>query len=96
LQRAQAAMQGSPEQRWGAFAEIVGYLQFFSARGVSTDQAKTCLADLAKAKQVADFAQKYGSEFNVTGTPTLEINGSRIENNTWKGLEVALQNAGAR
>ncbi len=95
MQRAQATMQLAPAQRWGAFADSVGYTQFFAQRGVAVDQGKACLADLAKAKQVADFAQKYGAD-GVSGTPTLRINGTKLDESSWKGLEVALQNAGAR
>jgi protein-disulfide isomerase len=95
MQRAQASMQLAPEQRWGTFAEAVGYTQFFAQRGVALDQARACLADLPKAKAVADFAQKYGAD-GVTGTPTLVINGTKLDESSWKGLEVALQNAGAR
>jgi protein-disulfide isomerase len=95
MQRAQASMQLAPEQRWSAFADTVGYTQFFAQRGVAVDQAKACLADLPKAKAVADFAQKYSAD-GVTGTPTLKINGTKLDDTSWKGLEVALQNAGAR
>ncbi|HEX4847275.1 MAG TPA: thioredoxin domain-containing protein [Novosphingobium sp.] len=95
LQRAQATMQLPPEQRWSAFADAVGYTQFFAARGVAVDQAKACLADLPKAKQVADHAQKYSAD-GITGTPALVLNGVKLDTNTWSGLEVALQNAGAR
>jgi protein-disulfide isomerase len=95
MERAQATMQLAPEQRWSAFAETVGYTQFFAQRGVAVDQAKACLADLPKAKQVADFAQKYSAE-GVNGTPTLMINGTKLEDTSWKGLEIALQNSGAR
>jgi protein-disulfide isomerase len=95
MQRAQATMQLAPEQRWGAFADSVGYTQFFAQRGVAVDQGKACLADLTKAKQVADFAQKYGAD-GVNGTPTLLISGTKLDDTSWKALEVALQNAGAR
>jgi protein-disulfide isomerase len=95
MERAQATMQLAPEQRWSAFAETVGYTQFFAQRGVAVDQARACLADLPKAKQVADYAQKYSAD-GVTGTPTLMINGTKLEDSSWKALEVALQNAGAR
>lgn len=95
MQRAQAAMQLGPEARWGAFADAVGYTPFFAQRGVALDQAKACLADTAKAKAVADFAQQYGND-GVNGTPTLMINGTRLDDSSWRGLEVALQNAGAR
>lgn len=95
MQRAQATMQLAPEARWGAFADAVGYTQFFAQRGVAIDQGKACLADTAKAKQVADFAQKYGQD-GVNGTPTLMINGVKLAETSWNALEVALQNAGAR
>lgn len=95
MQRVQASMQLPAEQRWIAFAETIGYTPFFAQRGVAVDQAKACLADLTKAKQVADYAQQYGAE-GINGTPTLKINGVQIEDTSWKGLEVALQNAGAR
>ncbi len=95
MQRAQAAMQLAPEQRWTAFAEVTGYSQFFAQRGVAIDQSKACLADLTKAKQVADYSQQYSAD-GVNGTPTLMINGTKLDENNWKGLEVALQNAGAR
>jgi protein-disulfide isomerase len=95
MQRAEAAMQLPPEQRWAAFSETVGYSQFFAQRGVSADQGRACLADLAKAKQVADFAQQYGAD-GVTGTPTLKLNGVKLDDSSWQGLELALQNAGAR
>lgn len=95
LERAQATMQLPPEQRWGAFAEAIGYTQFFAQRGIAVDQAKTCLADPAKAKEVADFAEKYGKD-GVTSTPTLMVNGAKLDDPSWNGLQVALQNAGAR
>jgi len=95
LQRAQAAMQLPPAQRFGAFADAIGYTQFFAQRGVAADQAKACLADTAKAQQVADLAQKYGAE-GIDSTPTLLVNGSKLNVGEWAGLETALQNAGAR
>lgn len=95
MQRAQATMQLAPTARWGAFADAVGYTQFFAQRGVSAEQGKACLADVTKAKQVADFAQKYGQD-GVNGTPTLMINGTKLDDTSWNALEVALQNAGAR
>jgi protein-disulfide isomerase len=96
LARAQAAMDLAPDKRWPAFADALGFTEFFAQRGVSTDQSHACLADVAKAKQVADWAQLYGDKNGVTGTPTLEINGNRIEGNTWAVVEPLLQRAGAR
>lgn len=100
IQSNQAAFEqamGLPiEQRFVVAAEQMGYLDFFAARGVSEDQARQCLADTAKLTEQADFTQKYGSEYNITGTPTFQLNGRSLDANTWAALEPILQRAGAR
>ena len=60
----------APEKRWPVFADTAGFTDFFAARGVSRDQAHVCLADLAKAKQIADWSQDDGDKQDITGTPT--------------------------
>lgn len=95
LAQAEAAMSLPPTQRWAAFSQVVGYTDFFAARGVAKDQANACLADLSKATLVADQAKKYG-ESGITGTPTLFINGTRLGASDWAGLEAGLKAAGAR
>jgi len=96
IDRAQAAMQLPPTQRWAAFSEIVGYTQFFAQRGIPADKAKSCLADMTLAKQVADQSAKYG-EAGIDSTPTVLINDAKIDvKDSWASLEPALQNAGAR
>ena len=90
------AMSLPIEQRFVTAAETMGYLDFFAARGISEDQGRQCLADTAKLSEQADFTQKYGSEFNITGTPTFQLNGRTLEANTWAALEPILQRAGAR
>lgn len=95
LAQAEAAMQLPPAQRWAAFSDAVGYTDFFSARGIAKDQAHSCLADLNKATLVADQAKKYG-EAGISSTPTLLINGTKINAAEWPGVEAALKAAGAR
>ena len=92
----EAAMQRPMEQRFVAFAEAGNFLDFFAQRGLSEDQARMCLADVASMQKLADDAQQQGEEFNVTGTPTFFLNGQRVDANTWAALEPALQRAGAR
>ncbi len=94
-QKANAVMQGNPEQRMVGMADALGYTQFFAARGIAADQARTCLSDGAKAAQVAGFSQKY-SESGITGTPTLLLNGTNLDTTEWSVVEPALQKAGAR
>jgi len=92
-----AAQQAPPAQRFQAIAQASGILDFFAARGVSHDQAMVCLADTAKAQQIADNSAKQSDELNVTGTPTFFLNGTLVPGTRWKeDIEPALQRAGAR
>lgn len=95
LAQAEAAMALPPAQRWAAFSQVVGYTDFFAARGVAKDQANACLSDLSKATLVADQAKKYG-EAGINGTPAIFINGAKIDAGEWPGVETALKAAGAR
>lgn len=92
----EAAMGLPLDQRFVRAAEVVGALDFFAARGISEDQARQCLADGAAIEAAANFSQRYSQEFNVTGTPTFELNGTRLDANSWGALEPILQRAGAR
>ena len=90
------AMEQPIDQRFVTGAERIGLLDFFAARGISEDQARTCLADTAAIEKAAEFTQRYGSEFDISGTPTFQLNGQTVDANTWSGLEPILQRAGAR
>lgn len=103
LQQAQAnpqalesAMQLPEDQRFVRVAETTGLLDFFAARGLSADQARTCLADAASVQAIAERSNQQSEEFGVTGTPTFFINGRKIDANGWAALEPLLQQAGAR
>ena len=99
LEQAQSAPQA---QRFQAIAQAAGLIDFFAARGISRDQAMTCLADTDKAQQIAEASQTQSEELNVTGTPTFFLNGQLVEGTSWgpfqdnPGIEAALQRAGAR
>lgn len=91
-----AASQLPPEQRFVAIAQAGGMDGFFTSRGIAADQAKTCLADTAKATKLVEATNKAGQELNITGTPTFFLNGAKLEGNTWEMVKVALEKAGAR
>ncbi len=93
--QAQAAAGLPPAQRFVTIADAMGFTEFFSARGVSTDQAHACLADPAAAERVAKDAQSF-SDQGVDSTPTLMINGTKVDAVAWNELEPLLQKAGAR
>ncbi len=92
----EGAMQLPENQRFVAFAEISGLLDFFASRGISRDQAKSCLADNASVQAIAERSDTQSKELNVTGTPTFFINGSNVGTQSWATLEPMLQRAGAR
>ena len=84
------------EQQIAALANVSGMIDFFASRGIARDQAKSCLADTAKAKALASQTEKATTEYNISGTPTFIINGSVVGSMVWKELETKLQEAGAR
>lgn len=89
-------MQRPMDQRFVAAAQTLGYVDFFAARGLSADQARTCLADTAALEKAAEETSKYSQEYEIAGTPTFVLNGNRVDANTWTQLEPVLQRAGAR
>jgi protein-disulfide isomerase len=93
--QAQTASQLPPAQRFSALADAFGLTDWFAARGLSKDQAHSCLADTSAAEKVAKEGQKWGDD-GVNQTPTLVLNGTTLEVAEWKALEPVLQNAGAR
>ena len=101
-QALQAAQEAPPAQRFQAIAQAAGLLDFFAARGISNDQAMTCLADTAKAQAITEASATQSDELSVTGTPTFFLNGQLVPGTTWgpgqndPGIEAALQRAGAR
>lgn len=92
----QQALALPEDQRFVAFADQAGFLDFFASRGVSRDQARQCLSDPASLQTIAENSQNQSDELNVTGTPTFLINGNNVGTQNWDSLEPMLQNAGAR
>lgn len=92
----EAAMSLPEDQRFAAVGEATGLYDFFAARGISRDQARACLADNASVQAIAERSEEQSAEFNVTGTPTFFINGTRVEGTSWDAVEPVLQRAGAR
>ena len=100
--KAQAAFNQPPAKRYVAVAQALGFIDWFAARGISVDQAEACLSKPEDLQKVADDTQKWFQQDGIDKTPTIYINGAKTEIATWgpengePGLEVALQNAGAR
>lgn len=92
----EAAMQAQGPARFDAIANGAGLYDFFAQRGISRDQARTCLAKTDTATTIAANSDKQSSELNVTGTPTFFINGNNVGTQSWQTLEPMIQRAGAR
>lgn len=92
----EAASGMPPETRFVAIAEAAGLIDFFAARGLSSDQARTCLADGEAVQAIAERSQQQVQELGLTGTPTFFLNGQKLEASQWEQLEPILQRAGAR
>lgn len=95
-QAVEAAGQLPVNQRFAAIAEVTGLTQFFAARGVSADQAKSCLTDQAKMEALVKNTEANSKKDEIQGTPTFFLNGQRLEGTTWEIIEPQLQRAGAR
>lgn len=80
-------------QRFVALAQTLGFTDFFAARGLSKDQQNACLADFSKAAQVAKYSESYSAQ-GIDSTPTLLINGTKVNGATWAELDAALKAAG--
>lgn len=84
------------DQRFVAIADAAGFLDFFAARGISRDQAASCLADSESVLAISERSTQQSDELGVTATPTFILNGRVLDERTWPELETVLQNAGAR
>jgi protein-disulfide isomerase len=84
------------EGRNFAVAEYLGIIDFFAERGVSRDQAKSCLSDKAAMEKLAKQTADYNKKYTISGTPTFYLNGNKIDFTAWQQVKGKLQEAGAR
>jgi protein-disulfide isomerase len=94
IEKAKAASSLPPAQRYPALADALGYTEFFSSRGLPVADQKKCLANLPAAEAVAKESEAISAK-GIDSTPTVLINGKKVEGNDWKAVEAALKAAGA-
>ncbi|QUT06400.1 thioredoxin domain-containing protein [Sphingobium phenoxybenzoativorans] len=95
-QQYQAIMSQPPETRFISLSNAAGFIDFVKQRGISEDQAKQCLANQDEVKKLAKGVEDATAKYNITGTPTLLINGRVIENTTtWDVMRGKIKEAGA-
>jgi protein-disulfide isomerase len=100
LQKDEAAFQQVSalpvDKRFAGIAQLSGMSEFFASRGIAAAQGSACLADTAKATKLAAQTEQWSKEYEITGTPTFFLNGSKTGVGSWEELEPLLQKAGAR
>lgn len=91
-----ASVNQPPAKRAEAIARITGLDAFFAARGISRGQAAACLADARTVEALAKATQDQGEQFDITGTPTILINGEKTGLTGWPEVRARLEGLGAR
>lgn len=76
-------------------AEQMGLIDFAKQRGIPEAKARACLTDMTQIDRWTKQTQDKSADGTVTGTPTLLINGKKIEALSWGQLEPLLKAAGA-
>ena len=82
-----------PLQQGPALIRMMGLDQFFAQRGMPQSRIASCLADNAAFQQLGAIAQKASNELNITSTPSFIIDGNKIDDTEWPGVEARLRAA---
>ncbi|MCH7628559.1 MAG: thioredoxin domain-containing protein [Proteobacteria bacterium] len=90
------AAASAPAQRFTKIATLSGMTEFFNARGIASDMASKCITDVNKATAFANATDKASQDYEITGTPTFFINGTKAGVASWDALEPMIKKAGAR
>lgn len=89
------AVQAPPKERFVMIAQLAGLIDYVKQRGISEEKAKQCLSDDKQADALAAQVQESTEKYNITGTPTILMNGSVLENVlTWDVLKARLKESG--
>lgn len=91
----QALQQGSPVQLVTGWTQAIGGIDFMKQRGLPEAKARQCLGDQKTIDALTAVTQKRGADGTVTGTPTLLVNGTKVDGIGWSDVEKALKHAGA-
>lgn len=92
----QAMQKMTPEQISTLLGTKMGLIDFVKSRGISEDQAKSCLSDKAAIDALIASTEKSTNEDGVTGTPFFTLNGAKLDVNSWVQVKGKLVEAGAR
>lgn len=92
----QALGKMTPPQVSEFLGTKMGLIEFVKARGISEDQAKSCLGDAKAIDGLIKLTEKASKDDGVSGTPSFMLNGSKIDASSWTQVKSKLVEAGAR
>lgn len=82
---------GSNAARRQAIASDLGFYDIMERRGYSRADLNRCLADEAKARELAETSVRDVQTYGLTGTPSFVINGELLDGvHAWKPLQAEL------
>ena len=90
----QKYQSAKPQDAATAWADYLGYVDFFKQRGLPEAKARACLADADALKKILD-TMNAGTAKGVNGTPSFFINDEKVEAISWSQLEAILKARGA-
>jgi hypothetical protein len=92
----QATPNATPNQVAVAFGEGLGLFDFMKQRGLPEPKARACLTDPAGIQKIVDSQNAANEKYQISGTPTLILNGVKLDNvGDWTGLKAVLTQRGA-
>lgn len=94
---AQAAIANQADpQRYLKAASAWGVDTLFQSRGLSTEQVKSCLGNIAGVEKLVAENNKWLETYDIPGTPTFVINGENVGTLSWALMRDRLRTMGAR
>lgn len=90
----QKMQNAKPQEVATAWADYLGYVDFFKQRGLPEDKARACLADGKALDRILEV-MKGGDTKGVKGTPAFFVNDQQVDAITWAQLEEVLKARGA-
>ena len=91
----QQLQSAKPTDAMRMLAQTMGLIDFMKQRGLPEARVNQCLADTALIDKLTKQTQDHGADGTVTGTPTVLVNGNKVDGISWADVEKALKAAGA-